>query len=651
VGLVLQNPLSTALGAQEITFAQTFQDGGVPLGGQVMALINGVEVAVQMDVKTSYADGSVETAVLTMLQPALAANSSTNVMLVNSTVAPGAAINLATALANYSLGVDLSITNADGSVTPVHIDAVAAMEAALKAGTASYWLQGPNATQAEVDVPVSGSLHVVFDITAYANGTYSADVQFDNDLAMGATGGAVTYNATITQNGSVAYQQSNIQQYQYQNWHQEVWSAGAPAVNVQHDIAALEATGAVQNYDLTAGVSTSVLDSEASTMAAPGWGGPLAVNGVSQYMPTTGGRGDIGPTTQADAAWLLTQTPQAAAYALGQADAAGAVPWNFYNAAAGTWLNTAQYPDIWVDGRGGPGSYTTGLTQQVSSDTGWTTDPAHQPDLSYLAYLMTGSRYYLDELNAQASWSVIDQWPAEQARNKGEGNVIRGAQLRGAAWDLREIDEAAYANPAGSAEKAYFTGIANANWSWLVAQLPSWTALEGQTSGYIMGATYAGGAIPPWQQDHFVSTAVQAAEQGNKDALTYLEWSTNFIAGRFLNGAAGFAPHNGATYLIGTLTPSGAVVTTWAQMQASTVATGNDNGTGWAHSGGDYAQLALVSLAGLITTTHSPQAVQAYRYLLGAGAPYTDAKAFQSDVQFNIVPRMNTPTKKPGATY
>ena len=186
VGLVLQNPLGTALGAQEITFAQTFAEGQVAAGGQIMALINGVQVAVQMDVKTTYADGSAETTVLTLLQPALAADSSTGVMLVHSNAAAGAAINLASALNNYSLSVDLSMTNADGSVTPVHIDAIAAMRAALSAGTATYWLQGPNATQAEVDVPVSGSLHLVFDITAYANGTFSADVQFDNDLAMGA---------------------------------------------------------------------------------------------------------------------------------------------------------------------------------------------------------------------------------------------------------------------------------------------------------------------------------------------------------------------------------------------------------------------------------------------------------------------------------
>ena len=211
--------------------------------------------------------------------------------------------------------------------------------------------------------------------------------------------------------------------------------------------------------------------------------------------------------------------------------------------------------------------------------------------------------------------------------------------MRGAAWSLRQIDEAAYANPTGSAEKAYFTGVENANWQWLVAQLPTWTAQEGQTSGYIPGG-YSGGVLPPWQQDYFISTAVQAAEQGNADALTYLKWSTNFIAGRFLNADAGFNPHNGAAYNLGVATPTGATVTTWAELQAATVVIGQDNGAGWANSEGDYAELALQSLAGIITTTGSTQAIEAYGYLVASGAPFIDAATHQSDTQFDIVPRL-----------
>src|SRR5205823_1817037 len=136
---------------------------------------------------------------------------------------------------------------------------------------------------------------------------------------------------------------------------------------------------------------------------------------------------------------------------------------------------------------------------------------------SFDAYLMTGNAYYLEQLNAQASWSETDMWPDPQARNDAQGLVANPAnQVRGSAWDLREIDEAAYANPAGSAEKAYFTQMANNNWAYLVSQIPNWTQQEGQAHGYLPGSygDGTGAMMAPWQQDYFVSTAVQAAEMG-----------------------------------------------------------------------------------------------------------------------------------------
>src|SRR5262249_36640568 len=151
--------------------------------------------------------------------------------------------------------------------------------------------------------------------------------------------------------------------------------------------------------------------SEATAMAAPGWGAVLAANGVTQYMPAAGGRGDIGPTTQANTIWLMTQNETAAKYALGQADAAGSGPWHFFDPTTNLYTSLLQYPKLWTDPRAtDPSNGSVGLTQQVptSSAAGWSADPAHQPDLSYDAYLMTGDRYYLDQLNAQANFDILN---------------------------------------------------------------------------------------------------------------------------------------------------------------------------------------------------------------------------------------------------
>lgn len=640
VGFNLQNATAVDLTTREITFGEVFLPGAVQAGAQLTATVASKTVAVQMDAKTFNADGTVATAVITLAQPVLAAGTTLGGMLslAPAQTAATPAISLSSALANYALDVNLAF--ADG--TSSSVDVVAAMKAALAAGTVTTWLSGSQATQSTVDIPVSGALRVVATITAYANGTLSTKVGFDNDIAMGPTAGDLTYSATIVQNGVTALSQPTLTQFQYEDWNATVYSDGssAPAVNVQHDVAYLEATNAVPNYDLTQGVGTALIANEAANVASAGWDMPLTPGGITQYMPTTGGRGDIGLATQGDASWLISQNATAEQFALGQADAANGIPWHMWDASAGAWLDTQSYSNLWTDSRGGAYSYTTGLTQHVSdANNGWTADAAHQPDPSYTAYLLTGDNTYLGDLNAQAAYAITDFWPT--ARNEGADLVVQEQQTRGAAWDLREIQEASYVDPAGS-EKDYFTQVANSNWSWLVGQIPAWTASEGQAYGYLPGQYGPNGAwLAPWQQDYFATVATEAAQHGNADALTFLKWEANYLVGRFLNADQGGNPHDGIAYNITVGTPDGTPYTTWAQINAATIAAGyQSNGTGWANSGGDYGELGLETLADIITLTGSTDAIKAYNWLMTSGAPAIDAATRQSDVQYNIIPRL-----------
>jgi|GEM_PF-434100 len=655
VGLNLQNTGATAAPSQYISFGEVFKDGAVPAGGQLVAVVNGQDVPVQMDVQTTYANGSVELATLTMLQPTLAANSTTGVMLTLAPAGTSAAAPVSVAqevaAANYDLSVNIAIQG--GSTYTFNVANL--LTQALANGSATYLKQGPDATEVQFQSDVTSSLRMVFNVTAYANGTFRTNVQFNNDLAMQASGGTLTYSASIAQGGQTVYQVSNLTQYQYEDWNQVVYTgATAPTVNVQHDMSYLEQTGAIANYDLADGAPTAYVASEASQMASASWGTPLTTAGITQYMPMTGGRPDIGPTTEANSLWLISQNAAAAQFALGQANAGSGIPWNFYNPQAGTWLNTNQYPNIRTSGWDGN---STDLTQGVSAtNNGWTPDTAHQPDLFYDAYLLTGDQSYLDALNAQASYGIATLWPGmrDNALNStGNDNVIFGNQMRGAAWTLREIDEAAYANPTGSAAKTYFTQVMDDNWSWLVSQIPTWTTLEGQAHGYIIDIGQYGYEIAPWQQDYFVSTAAQAAEMGNQDALTYLKWATNYIAGSIFNlGHDSIAymdamfPYstggNGQIYWDST-TNSWAYaqpLTTWAGIAANEQTIGISNGTGWVQSNGDYGADRLQALAGIISTTGSPEAIQAYAWLAGSGAPYTSVASIQGQPQFDIVPRL-----------
>ena len=112
----------------------------------------------------------------------------------------------------------------------------------------------------------------------------------------------------------------------------------------------------------------------------------------------------------------------------------------------GGWLDTRHWPRLWADYyRAGPPP--DGLLQKEPQDTGWQPDAGHQPDLAFVPYVLTGRRAFLDELQAQASWCVMRQWPAARgeagARGPGEGmNVLRVAEPRTGAWSLRQLDEA-----------------------------------------------------------------------------------------------------------------------------------------------------------------------------------------------------------------
>ncbi|MCO6414974.1 M10 family metallopeptidase C-terminal domain-containing protein [Siccirubricoccus sp. KC 17139] len=621
---VLENAGAGPLGAGIATLGQLFAAGEVPAGATLLARIGDSLVPVQLDVKTTWPDGSARMAVLSLARPELAAGQSVEVTLGLGTAAAAPALDLASALAGHSFALDFAM--ADGSTW--HVDALAALQQAIAQGKASFWQSGPLATEARVEIDLPGSLRLVLDITAYKGGGYAVSAQFNNDGAMQASGGRVQYGVTATMDGRQVLAET-LDQGQYQNWHRDFSSTGldggqglgsadAGWLNIRQDVAKLSALGAIADYDLSIAVPEAKLAAYAVATATDGWGDPLATNGVTTYMPMTGARADIGFTTQANTAWLLSQDARAANYALGQAEAASAVPWHFWDTAHGTWLNTGDYARLWLDGRGGtgrPGDATSGgLTQQVDKLTGWTTDTAHQPDLSYVPYLLTGERWILDNLLAQAAWSVMGIWPAQRV---GEAIVVNNVQVRTAAWSLRQIDEAAFTAPDGSAEKAYFTQVSQENWAWLVSQIPVWTAQQGEAHGWLPGAYGTPGAIAPWQQDYFASTAIAAAARGNADALTFLDWMSNFLIGRFQAEAQGFNPHDGIAYNLAVSDPAtGRVFQSWAEIGAATSARGLSNGDGWSQSNGDYGRLGLATLAGIWHLTGNPAARKAYHALL-----------------------------------
>ncbi len=643
VGFRLQNNQAQAQGSQIISFGQAFAAGQLMPGTQLIATIGGQQIPVQMDVKATNADGSVRDAILSLAAPALAANSSADAMLSVAPVqgTPPAALDLHQLLTSgYDTVLALTLHNGDGTTTPVTVHAADLLSQALQSGTAQYWMQGPEATEVRVDAPIAGSLHASFDIRYLADGTSQTDVIVANDKAYLTSGQTqdYTYDVAIQQNGQTAFSKSNVLHYLYSSWHKDLTAGGD--INVVHDVNALINSGAVPAYDTSTGITQQLLQNLTSGFTAANTD-ILGGGTITRYMPTTGARYDIGITSQWDAAYLLSQTEQARNAALNNADGAGAVPWHVQDAQTGAYVSVTNHPDLWIDGRGGTSYGTTGIP--LSSNTGgFTPDSAHEPDLSYIPYLLTGTHYYLDQLQAQASWDIASYWPGP--RQNGLGILAADNQVRAAAWALRDVGHAAYISPDSSALKGYFSQIAQNNVDYLNSTYTTNTN-EGQVAGWIQdGGT--NGHIAEWQQDFLATSIAQLAGQDVSGAAGFLAWEQNFLAGLFTNGPNGFDPHDGAAGAVATYVPNTAyqALTSWAQVEAAMQAAGLSGNGQWPAAAfpgftEGYVANARAALADLVSQTQAPQAIQAYTWVV-ANDPLLTGQAYAGDVNFSLSPRL-----------
>ena len=622
VDVRVENTTSQAAVAHDVSFGQVFADGDMPAGGQLIATINGQQVPVQMDVKTTHADGSVAMAVITVDAPALAAGASADIMLGRGTpAAAGAALSPQDFVSHgYNAQLALNFHNADGTQTQQTIDIGNALTQALANGTAQTWLSGPLASEVQIAVPINSTMHAVFAITGHADGSFQTGVTVYNDAAY-QTAQTYTYDATITQNGHTAFSQTNIQQYSLSNWHQEAYSAGDPtnADFIVHDVGYLEKSGAIAGFDTSLGVTTTELNTQAANLATANTG-PMGGAQVAKTMGMAGWRPDIGPTTQWSADYLASQDPTAYKIMMANANAAGSIPWHITD-NNGQMVTIANNPNIWVDGRAtGSQSLATnyGTTEAAS---GWTPDPAHMPDLNYIPYLTTGNPYYLGELQAQANYDVAALDPNYR---QGAQGLLYGEE-RQFAWSLRDLTEAAYATPNSDPLKGYFTNLAQNNINTLYQEytVGAKGASEGQLQGYVFPG-YNPTQVKPWEQDFIAMAMSHAAEMGFTNAGAFATWENNFIAGRFLNGSNGINPLEGPTYFYNYTDPNAPagttapILTTWAQVYNSTFGAGYtptqldglpDNTFG-------YAAGAKAALASLYNATHATADLVAYAYIV-----------------------------------
>jgi hypothetical protein len=652
VGVNIQNVGPSRLHGRYITFGQVFAEGAVGASDGLVGLTGGRSVAIQASPLALWPDGSIKLAAITM-QADVPSGSIEQVRMAKGAVAgDGGAVDVAAAQPALSVTLDFSSRAYAGRRV---VDLGAALER-----HADYWFRGPLASQARVDVPVPGGpLHMTADVTVYRDGTVTADVQFNNDLTSIVQKVApalppLVYTATITLDGRRV--SGRMVQWQYQDWHYIVASNGRAVVNVQHDPAYLEHAHAILPYDLMTGVSEETLNNAVKIANQPGFGMPLSANGVDHGMPDTGGRPDIGYTTLWNTAWLMTGDWRAAAVALAQGDAGGAVPWNI-KLSDGHWLTPAAALEVWTDARGNPtfaNDYPRTTLTNTKSEI-WELSTAHEPNLAYVPYIMTAERWYLDRLNAQAAWSLSSVWPAWRCARPARRTcdiVLNGrGQVRAQAWELREVEEAAFVGYPGTFEEGYFQRAVADNYRFFRTYIEPAMASAGSTVGWVpdehwrldpsfaealagydwgFGTDNTKYELKPWMNDFLTGVVGLGALMGFDGAKQVIDWERNWLAGRFLVGP-GNNPRDGADYDLIVAAP-GAV--TWGTLKSCCT----NGASGWVPMNrGYYPPLARASLNVAITLfPEDGRLREALRVLEAAGATNLGVDYFRRDPTYNV---------------
>ncbi|GAB3436939.1 hypothetical protein NX773_08475 [Massilia solisilvae] len=525
-----------------VTFGQVFAPGALRPGEQLAGkLADGGTVPLQVDAKARHADGSVRHAVISAVLPRVAANAPLAMALVRSQAPAGARMPAPAQLLDQGFTASVSAV-IDGERYTASADKL------LVAQKPATWLSGPVASEWEVAAPLSsanGQVHphlsARFAIRWYpAAHAARVDVTVENDWAYEPSPRNFVYDAVVSVGGKEVYAKNGLTHYHHARWRKLFWWGAAPAVHVRHDTNYLIATRALPNYDRTVSIPDLALAALQSQWTGPRTE-PMGVGAAAQAMPTTGGRPDIGLLPAWGTMYLLTMDQRAGQVTLGTADLAGSWSIHYRDKRTGRPVSLLDYPYMTIVGK--PGDTLNPATRRQEAfppcaapdacKSPYVHDVAHQPAFAYLPYLVTGDRYYLEELQFWAMYDVFSSNPGYRDNAKG---LLKPEQVRGQAWGLRTLGEAAYITPDDDPLKRHFVQILNANLDWYnatYANNPSANKLGVIANGYALVYDKQT-ALAPWQDDFFTAAVGHVWELGFDKAAPLLKWKARFPIGRMI---------------------------------------------------------------------------------------------------------------------
>lgn len=444
----------------------------------------------------------------------------------------------------------------------------------LTTAPAITWLSGSEVSEWIVSGPLKDSLgnahpHLTayFHVRAYAGFTrVRVDAVVENNWTFKNNANGFNYVPTVTVGGTTIYDNSgaSLNHAHHSRWHQVGWWGSAPQVYVQPDTQYLRASKAVPNYaNIT--LQNSVLSSYVQTIV------PMSNANLRVNWGDTGYSTQIGILPEWDASFIISGG-DVRAYngTLANSSAGGSYSYHYRDEGTGYPVSLDTYPNLNEQDYGG--GLVEGAGGNAYSHEPGADPAAHQPMLGYLAYLLSGDYFYLEEMQFLANYNMIWNSISRRTYLAGPQDGIVGYQNRGQAWGIRTLGFAAALTPDLHPLKNYLVTKTNNN---IAEKTANWAAPAQNSLGAIQDFDWISGySVPPkyspWQNDFFVMVFNRLVDLGFSNAAPMRDWLNQWPVGRLggNSGTSGFCWKYATQYGFnaGIVDGAGAYVTSFTQL-------------------------------------------------------------------------------------
>jgi hypothetical protein len=547
------------------TVGQALKQGQVP-NGSVLSANAGT---MQFVVKNRWPDGSAKFAILSG-RTDLTANTWKTIGL-SVTSAPAASAAVSTA--------DLKATGVTASVQFGSFG-TAGWSAGDWDAPAQTVVSGPEMSAFTYRKPIGGDAHLVawLEVRAYKGGRVEVLPWIENGYLKVGGPTAKSGTATFTLGGAQRFSQSlNLLNHQravlasgttLTHWH----GGADPQITPRHNTAYLVGTRMVPNYRGNTSASSSLFSRLVTSYT------PLAQSNFQSDMGATGYDPAIGLLPEWDVAYLTSGgDPRALRAVLINGYAAGRYGIHYRDETTNRPLRFSSHPNlVMADGSGvvSIGSSSTGAYTPTPSGTSPPVyDSPHHPSMGYMAYLLSGWNYYLEETQLLATANYLKNSDNIRKFGKGVLETATGSNAtRGAAWAVRSLIQAAAITPDADVLRTEFVNSVNENINHYHGR---YVAIPNNPLGIVEPYQHYTSSDPwaaaSWMDDFFTGTfgylkelqAYDAAQQTKLDQ--FLGWKYKAVVGRLGGSGSGeysyryaaqytmhVAPSNSANFVSGT---------------------------------------------------------------------------------------------------